>query len=87
MSRPPECDAACRAKILLNSGRVIAEVKNASSILGHIALPEDVAYQLIQILDEIEDKLTEWNNRRLANTGYKRRTNKFTLAKTSSDGV
>lgn len=73
------CDAACKAKIILNSGRVEAEIENAVNLSNHLSLSDDVAYQLIQILDEVEDKLMAWNNRRLASTGYKRRTQKFEL--------
>lgn len=73
------CDAACRAKIILNGARVMAEIESALKLSNHLQLSEEVAYQLIQILDEAEDKLIEWNNRRLNSTGYKRRTIKFTL--------
>lgn len=80
---PPNCDAACRAKIILNSGRVIGEIKSALALSEHLRrnelMTETEAYQLIEILDEAEDKLIEWNNRRLNRTGYKRRTKKFTL--------
>lgn len=80
---PPDCDAACRAKIILNSSRVIGEVNSALKLSEHLKdhglLNEAEAYQLIDILDEAEDKLIEWNNRRLGKTGYKRRTNKFKL--------
>jgi len=80
------CDAACRAKILLNGARVRAEVESALSLIDHLAnLPEDISYQLIEILDEAEDKLVEWNRRRLEGSGYKRRTSKFTLSETNSD--
>lgn len=85
MSRPPECDAACRAKILLNSERVIGEIHSAMNLSGHLSLPKDIAYQLIQILDEAEDKLVEWNNRRLEMTGYQRRTSKFLLEEVDSE--
>lgn len=73
------CDAACKAKIILNGGRVSAEIQNAQALANHLPLTEAEAYQLIAILDEAEDKLIEWNNRRLNGTGYKRRTKKFTL--------
>lgn len=73
------CDAACKAKIILNSGRVVAETRNAQAIANHLNPSEEEAYQLIAIWDEAEDKLTEWNNRMLAKSGYKRRTKKFSL--------
>lgn len=73
---PPNCDAACKAKIILNGGRVRAETRNAQDIINHMKASEAEAYQLIAILDRTEDELIEWNNRMLAKTGYKRRTPK-----------
>lgn len=79
---PPNCDTACKAKIILNGGRVTAEISSALKLADHLKLTEADAYQLIAILDEAEDKLIEWNNRRLNGTGYKRRTDKFILEET-----
>lgn len=35
--------------------------------------------QFINMLDELEDKIIEFNNKLLAKTGYKRKTQKFEL--------
>lgn len=74
----PTCDAACRAKIILNGGRVRGEINAAVQQQG---LSATEGQQLINILDEAEDKLIEWNNRRLTKTGYRRKTEKFHLEK------
>lgn len=73
------CDAACKAKIILNGARVTREVDASLKLANHLELSEAEAYQLIQILDEAEDKLIAWNDRRLKQTGYVRRTKKFEL--------
>jgi hypothetical protein len=74
-----ECNPACRAKIILNAGRVRGEVDSALELSGHVDLTEEEAYKLIEILDQAEDRLIEFNNQILAKTGYKRRTPKFEL--------
>jgi succinate dehydrogenase flavin-adding protein (antitoxin of CptAB toxin-antitoxin module) len=78
MSRPPECDAACRAKIILNSGRVMREVSSVLELSAHMQsigkFTDKEGQQLIDILDEVEDKLIEFNDRLLGKTGYKRKT-------------
>lgn len=73
------CDAACRAKIILNGARVSREIEAAKELSAHLNLTEEEGYQLISILDEAEDKLIEFNNKTLAKTGYKRRTPKHHL--------
>jgi hypothetical protein len=83
MTRPPECDAACRAKILLNAGRVKGEISSGVELSGHLAkhgmFSATEGQQFINMLDELEDKIIEFNNRLLAKTGYKRKTTKFKL--------
>lgn len=83
MSRPPECDAACRAKILLNSQRVRQEAESAQILSNYLSeldlFSGKEGQQLINLYDEFEDKLIEYNNRLLAKTGYKRKTKKFEL--------
>lgn len=80
MSFPPDCNAACKAKIILNSSRVTGEIMAALDHAEKIGYKEHDAYTLIRILDEAEDRLVEFNNNMLNKTGYKRRTDKVSLA-------
>jgi hypothetical protein len=86
MSSPAEgfCNPACRAKIILNGGRVAAEAQASVQLFAHlqasgIEVTEKEAYKLIEILDTAEDLLIELNNLMLSKTGYKRRTPKAKL--------
>jgi hypothetical protein len=74
------CPPACRAKIILNGGRVIGEINSVKDLVNNgTELTEEEGFLLIEILDQAEDRLIEFNNMILSKTGYKRRTNKFPL--------
>lgn len=70
---PTYCDAACKAKILLNAGRVANESNMISNMVnnGIVKLSEAEGKELIAILDVAEEKLIKFNERMLKRAGYK----------------
>lgn len=82
------CDAACRAKILLNGARVIREIEAHRELIHRLeksgvdvskVLTKARGYKVIAALDQVEDLLIELNDLLLDSTGYKRKTPKFRL--------